>query len=91
MEPLPIDAEQKAHATAKRGWVLRGVLGWGGLMSVVMMGLDYRQDPALFPFNRVGLARIALGALIFMTCGYFWGLAMWRRSMKSEAGTPKKS
>jgi hypothetical protein len=82
MEPLPNSEEQRLQAKLKRKWVMRGILGWGLLMFVVMTGLDYRENPRFFPHNTVGLAKIALSLMIWLTAGYFWGLWMWRSAKR---------
>ena len=75
---------------AKGGWELtrvkgrtrfvltRGVLGWGVPMALVMLLKDYFFDgEALTP---VGLL---ISLVVFLSGGYFFGLALWALNEKS--------
>jgi hypothetical protein len=67
---------QKTKVRGKKSFALRvGVLGWGGLMVVVMTTTSLASRPHRQTIDYV--FEIAINLLIWPIAGYFFGRSMW--------------
>ena len=71
-----IESRKRVRAKGRRHYVIvRGILGFGGSMFVVMTAWDWRNQLGW----RVGLIKIVIGLIIWSVVGYFFGDYVWHR------------
>ena len=74
---------------AKRKMILIWSLVWGGFMVIATTATDYWHKT--WRFNVHNCAEIAVRLAIWLTCGYFLGLFMWRQAEQRSQQQSTKS